>query len=52
LILMYSQSTSGSTQPGERSVTAHSSDLSSTQQHSVMGHVAMKGETVLTVLVV
>jgi len=37
LILMYSQSTSGSTQPGERPVTACSGDISSTWQHSFMG---------------
>jgi len=38
LILMYSQSTSGSTQPGERPVTARSGDVSSTRQHSIMAH--------------
>ena len=36
----YSQSTSGSTQPGERPVTARSGDVSSTRQHSIMGHAA------------
>ena len=40
LIRMYSQSTSGSTQSGERPVTARSGDVSSTRQHSIMGHVA------------
>jgi len=39
-MLMYSQSTSGSTQPGERPSTARSGDVSSTRQHSIMGHVA------------
>jgi len=38
LILMYSQSTSGATQPGERTATARSGDVSSTRQHSIMGH--------------
>jgi len=38
LILMYSQSTSGSTQPGETPVTARSGDVSSTRQHSIMEH--------------
>jgi len=38
LILVYSQSTSGSTRPGERPVTARSGDVSSTRQHSIMGH--------------
>jgi len=36
----YSQSTSGSTQPGERPVTARSGDVSSTRQDSIMGHAA------------
>jgi len=35
---MYSQSTSRSTQPGERPVTARSGDVSSTRQHSIMEH--------------
>ena len=35
---MYSQSTSGSTQPGERPVTARSGDVSSTRQNTIMGH--------------
>ena len=30
----------GSTQPGERPVTARSGDVSSTRQHSIMGHAA------------
>jgi len=34
---MYSQSTSGSTQPGERPVIARSGDVSSTRQHSSRG---------------
>jgi len=34
----YSQSTSGSTRPGERPVTARSGDVSSTWQHFVIGH--------------
>ena len=38
LILMYSQSTSGSTQPGERPVTTRSGNVSSTRQHSIMEH--------------
>jgi len=41
---MYSQSTSGSTQPGERPVTARSGDVSPTRQHSIMGHVEEKAE--------
>ena len=45
LILMYSQSTSGSTQPGERPVTARSGDVSSTWQHSIMAHEATEEET-------
>jgi len=44
LILMYSQSTSGSTQPKERPVTARSGDISSTWQHSVMRHVVTEEE--------
>ena len=36
LILMIS----GSTQPAERPVTAHSGNVLSTWQHSIMGHVA------------
>ena len=40
LILVYSQSTSGSTQLGESPVTARSGDVSSTRQHSIMGHAA------------
>jgi len=45
-ILMYSQSTSGSTQPqpGERPVTARSGDISSTRQHSIMGHATEERE--------
>ena len=34
---MYSQSTSGSTQPGERPATARSGDVTSTRQHSITG---------------
>jgi len=44
LILMYSQSTSGSTQPGERPVTARSGDVSSTRQHSILGHATEEEE--------
>ena len=36
---MYGQSTSGSTQPAERPATAHSGDVLSARQHSMMGHV-------------
>jgi len=36
--VMYSQSTSGSTQPVERPVTARCGDVSSTLQHSILGH--------------
>ena len=35
---MYSQSTSGSIQPGERLVTTCSGDVLWTWQHSIMGH--------------
>ena len=43
-ILMYSQSTSGSTQPGERRATARSGDISSTRKHTIMGHAAEERE--------
>jgi len=36
--MMYGQSTSGSTQPGERPVTARSGDVSSIWQHSFIGN--------------
>ena len=35
---MCSQLTMGSTQPGEKPVTVHSGDASSTRQHSIKGH--------------
>jgi len=35
---MYSQLTLGSTQPGQKPVTVHSDDASSTRQHSINGH--------------
>ena len=38
LILLYSQSTSGSTQPGERPATVCSGDVSSTRKCSIMEH--------------
>ena len=41
---MYGQSTSGSTQPGERPVTARSGDVSSTRQNSIMGHATGEEE--------
>jgi len=41
---MYSQSTSGSTQPGERPATTRSGDVSSTRQHSIMGHATKEEE--------
>ena len=44
LILMYSQSTSGSTLPGETPVTARSDDVSSTRQHSILGHATEEEE--------
>ena len=44
LILMYSQSTPGSSQPGERPVTARSSVVSSTRQHSIMQHATKEEE--------
>ena len=44
LILVHCQSTSGSTQPGERPTTARSGDVSSTRQHSIMGHVVIEEE--------
>ena len=45
LILMYSLSTSGSTQPGERPVAARSGDISSTRQHRQgAGHATVEEE--------
>jgi len=41
---MYSQSTSGSTQPGERPVTARSGDVSSTRQHSITWRASKEKE--------
>ena len=52
LILMYSQSTSGSTRPGERPVTARSGYVSSTRQHSIMGHATEEEKCDKTTLTV
>jgi len=42
---MYSQSTSGSTQPGVRPVTARCGDVLSTWQHSIIGHATEDEES-------
>jgi len=44
LILMYSQSTSGSSEPGERPATSLSGDVSSTRQHSITSRASEKEE--------
>ena len=47
-----SQSTVGSTQSGERPVTARSGNVSSTRQHSIMGHGTEEEEELRTVTTV
>jgi len=46
-ILMCSQLTLGSTQPGEKPVTVHSGNASSTWQHSIKGHATEERAIVL-----
>jgi len=45
--LMHGQSALEFTQPGERPVTACSGDISSTQQHSIMGHATEEKRVVV-----
>ena len=46
-ILIYSPLTLGSTQPGEKPVTVHSGDASSTRLHSIKGHATEERERML-----